>query len=74
MRAGKLGKPFHHRLPQRLRTWNLRRERREKFERLPLRYIQARRRRLKPRPVKNALARARAMSLWGQVFDPECPF
>jgi len=67
-------KPFHHRLPQRVRTWNLRLDRREPFEHKPMLSIMYSRRRKKPQPIRRALSRARAMRLWGSLFDPELTF
>lgn len=74
MRSSGLGKPFHHRLHQRVRTWNLRREKREPFEFQHLGRIMAKRRRRKPPAIKRALKRARHMLWWERLFDPDLPF
>lgn len=68
-------KPFHHRLNQRLRTWNLRRERKRPYEHVGFWTLMRQRRgKLKPQPMRRALRRAWKLRHWGKLFDPEIPF
>lgn len=67
-------KPFYYRLPMRVRVWNLRRERRERSEFIPLGLLKQKRYRRKPWPAKRAISRAWRMTHWDQLFDPTIPF
>lgn len=67
-------KPFVHRLPMRIRVWNLRLEIFERWEFHHFNYVKQKKRSKRPWVAKRAIDRAWRLRNWGQLFDPTIPF
>ncbi len=67
-------KPFYHRLPMRIRIWNLRREQREPWEFHHFNYVKQKKRSKRPWVARLAVKRAWKLRNWGKLFDPDIPF